>query len=375
MPPQASEITALVNDGQSMSTSSSSTNYDPSQTIQHFSFRSKSDVQSNRNRKRTLWSVSVAACFALAAIALFSHSRAMSDANSLTQKTSTNSKYKRVQGMGFQIYTGGAPALLHHSDGSSYLNPECVGRSSYGQVVGEIAPELQCYIGLQDPMLDVRRRVEIMADAVEKAYELSANDDAGTLKIFLAPEFFWRGLKGAYFFREDEQPEDPSICGPICQILMGLEGIAAQKRFEDWIFLFGTIIASDILPNDDPFDYEFYNFAPLYKGYDPDKMGFEGKRFLLPKRYVSSSDFLTPQRHLNSSVFKELLGTKLPQHQTTVYNPHDFDQKRYDNSMWKKYKEELSSLGYVYSRRQRHNRYALAASNRYALLSFHAGTP
>ena len=74
-------------------------------------------------------------------------------------------------------------------------------------------------------------------------------------------------------------------------------------------------------------------------------MGFDGKRFLLPKRYVSSSDFLTPQRHLNVSTYKQLLGQ--PPGDATVYNPHDFNQKRYDPTMWKKYKDELGALGYV----------------------------
>ena len=258
---------------------------------------------------------------------------------------STNSKYKRVQGIGFQIYTGGAPAFINHTDGTSSLNPECVGRESYGQVVGEIAPMMQCYIGLPDPMLDVRGRIEIMMDAVEKAYALADNDDPETLKIFIAPEFFWRGITGAYSFQNDELPDDPSFCGPICQILMGLEALVANERFENWMFLFGTIIASDTLPTEDPYDFLFYNFAPLYKGYDPAKMDFQGKRFLVPKRYVSSSDFLTPQRHLNESSFKQLLG-QLPG-DSTVYNPHDFNQKRYDPTMWKKYKEELRALGYV----------------------------
>jgi hypothetical protein len=272
-----------------------------------------------------------------------------SSSTTSTSNRSTNSKYKKVQGIGFQIYTGGAPAILetNTTDGTPKLNPECIGRKSYGQVVGEVAPMIQCYIGLLDPMLDVRGRIEIMMDAVERAYVLSDNTDSETLKIFIAPEFYWRGITGAYSFEYDELPNDPSFCGPICQILMGLETLVAQKRFEDWIFLFGTIVASDALPTDDPYDFLFYNFAPLYKGYDPEKMDFVGKRFLLPKRYVSSSDFLTPQRHLNESTFKQLLGGQTPGDKT-VYNPHDFNQRRYDPTMWMKYKDELNALGYVH---------------------------
>ena len=84
---------------------------------------------------------------------------------------STNSKYRKVQGIGFQIYTGGAPALF--SDGR--VNPECVGRasygiSSYGVWDGE-TQSVECYVGHDDPVLDVHERIEILKAAVEKAYQ------------------------------------------------------------------------------------------------------------------------------------------------------------------------------------------------------------
>ena len=340
---------------------------------------------SGRNSWRILWTFAAAAAVLAGMLTIWSHngrSSSFNEPSSTTTSSSsstklgmtrgresdtpppptdrrfTNSKYQKVQGIGFQIYTGGAPAFLpnHSHHGAQpppppHWNPECIGRNSYGQVVGEDAPMLQCYIGLPDPMLDVRGRIEIMMDAVEKAYAVVAKDPA-TLKVFVAPEFFWRGITGAYAFSTDEIPDDPSVCGPICQILMGLETIVAQERFEDWIFLFGTIVASDTLPTEDPYDFLFYNFAPVYKGYNPEKMGFVGKRFLVPKRYVSSSDFLTPQRHLNESSFQQLMGGQSPGRAgdaTTVYNPHDFNQRRYDPTMWNKYKDELGALGYVLS--------------------------
>ena len=70
----------------------------------------------------------------------------------------------------------------------------------------------------------------------------------------------------------DEKADDPSICGPICHVLKGLEAMVAQERFEDWLFVFGTVIASESLPTQDPYDYLFYNFAPIYKGYNPAKL-------------------------------------------------------------------------------------------------------
>ena len=80
----------------------------------------------------------------------------------------------------------------------------------------------------------------------------------------------------------------------MCHILKGLEDIVAHPRYENWLFLFGTIVASEDLPAEDPFDYQFFNFAPLYKGYDPSTSSGAGKKFVVPKRYVSQIDFRRP---------------------------------------------------------------------------------
>ena len=294
----------------------------------------------------------------------------------------TESKYKKVQGLGFQIYTGGAPAFIdeerRHVDKNGTvttrmhksLNPECIGTSRYGQMIGDEEEgknaELQCYLGLEDASLDVTRRMKVMEEAVETAFA-QADPDPSVLKVFLAPEFFWRGLDGAYEFAA-EAPEDSSICGPVCQILHGLETLVAQPRFADWIFLFGTVTAWENMNStksateamkEGGEDILFYNFAPFYKGYDPTTTNGFGPRFIVPKRYVSSSDFLTPERHLHRSEVKELIDLSQQDEQrisfdqqpkkdgirTAVLNPHDFAIKRYDNDMWKDYRQELDSLG------------------------------
>lgn len=199
-----------------------------------------------------------------------------------------------------------------------------------------------------------------MADAVDKAYDLSNKDDT-ILKIFLAPEFFFRGVNGAFEFHANETKGE---CSEICHILQSLENIVANPRFENWLFLFGTIIASETLPKEDSFDYKFYNFAPLYKGYDPAKYtnGTSpiGKNFIVPKRYVSNIDFLTPMRDMtNQSLVMELLDSKedqdhqqkqlhqQPQLDKTLMNPHARGIKRYGSNLWVEYKDELTSLGYT----------------------------
>ena len=201
---------------------------------------------------------------------------------------------------------------------------------------------------MEDSADDVRRRMAIMRDAVDQAYD-SSDKDPSVLKIFIAPEFYWRGLNGAYELLPDFAEDTHGGCSDICHILKSLEEVTADERFEDWIFLFGTVIASETLPTEDQFDYQFYNFAPLYKGYDPAKSPHPaGKRFLVPKRYVSNLDFLTPVRHLtNETLAVELLDEEDLNSQATLMNPRSIGHNRYDNEMWSQYKEELADLGYT----------------------------
>lgn len=225
--------------------------------------------------------------------------------------------------------------------------------NSYG--LPEDSTDLQCYLGLEDTAADIHRRLTIMADAVDRAYDVSNKDD-NILKIFIAPEFFFRGVNGAFEFHANETRRE---CSEICHILQGLENVVANKRFENWLFLFGTIIASETLPTEDTFDYQFYNFAPLYKGYDPAKYpnssssSRNGKNFIVPKRYVSNIDFLTPARDMkNQTMVMELLDSEDQQHQQhqldkTLMNPHASGIKRYGADIWVKYKDELTSLGYT----------------------------
>eukprot|EP00581_Thalassiosira_minuscula_P017119 CAMPEP_0183721290 /NCGR_PEP_ID=MMETSP0737-20130205/13610_1 /TAXON_ID=385413 /ORGANISM="Thalassiosira miniscula, Strain CCMP1093" /LENGTH=540 /DNA_ID=CAMNT_0025951275 /DNA_START=326 /DNA_END=1948 /DNA_ORIENTATION=+ len=266
------------------------------------------------------------------------------DHKSQSQKSSSPS-YTKVQTLSFQIYTGGAPAfIMDESTGKERKNHECKGLHSYGQP--EDSETLQCYLGLENTAMDVQRRLDIMTDAVNRAYDISSKDES-TLKIFLAPEFYFRGLDGAFEFSTEEAEDKAGECSDICHILKGLENIAAHKRFENWLFLFGTVIASEALPREDTFDYQFYNFAPLYKGFDPATSQRIGKNFIVPKRYVSNIDFLTPLRHLtNKTMTMELLDEENHTLYKTLMNPHASGQKRYGNNIWNRYKDELTILGY-----------------------------
>ena len=305
-----------------------------------------SDGKKHSNTSRSLVVILACVSFGVGAACMY---WAMWYETSIGITMTRPSRYSRFQGLGFQIYTGGAPAFLRTTDESgrntTAHNPECYKSKSYGHADGDI----QCYLGLRDATKDVQKRLDIMKAAVERAYEL-ADPNPETLKIFLAPEFYFRGRNGAYAFESDaeEQAKGDGSCGTVCTILRGLENIVEDERFEDWLFLFGTVVASETLPTQDPFDYLFYNFAPLYKGGIPSQRG--GKRFLVPKRFVSNMDFLTPSRSFNTSMTMELIDDGVPidadEVTDAVLNPYEWKHTHYDNSMWAQYKDELRDLSY-----------------------------
>ena len=150
---------------------------------------------------------------------------------------------------------------------------------------------------------------------------------------------------GAYKFKPDGTEGE---CNDICHILKGLEGIVSNPKYVDWLFLFGTIVVSEALPTEDPFDYQFFNFAPLYRGYDPSITDGTGRKFVVPKRYVSQIDFLTPLRDLkNGTAVVELLDEDRVDRGNVGINPHESGVRTYGDTAWLEYKSGLtSSRGY-----------------------------
>jgi hypothetical protein len=86
--------------------------------------------------------------------------------------------------------------------------------------------------------LDEGQRRARMEEAIGKAYELyqSAHgadpDNSKALKIFMAPEFFYRGMNGAY---------DISL---VSEIFLALRGFTKDDKYKDWLFVLGTVIAA-----------------------------------------------------------------------------------------------------------------------------------
>lgn len=233
--------------------------------------------------------------------------------------------YDKFQALGFGIYTGPGYAyvtltnikssITNYAANIPYMDSSCPiqGMALNGDCIlipndcgcrveidaitceDSITAGGQCYLGKADIIEDVEGRMAIMEDAVNRAYELSDKDE-GTLKIFNAPEFYWRGKNGAYaissIFDSDKD------FNAINQIGFRLQQLVEQAKFKDWVFIFGTIIASNakLLTRSSGLN-DYLNFAPIYKGFDPNKtLSSSGMRFLAPKRYVSGIDFISAER-------------------------------------------------------------------------------
>jgi len=148
----------------------------------------------------------------------------------------------------------------------------------------------QTYLGLNDPQLDIEARCELMLRAMQTARDALQQQSppaptGDTLKVFVAPEFFFRGALGAY------QMDDVQL------VIATLQRMAADPQWEDWAFVFGTVlgVSSPTLPTP-PYDIdplatqEVYNFAPVQLG-GVAAQGDTGARVVM-KELMSGVDFI-----------------------------------------------------------------------------------
>ena len=208
--------------------------------------------------------------------------------NELTPPTSfgphTNGRYYATQFVSFTINTLGGSA----SDG------ECEGRS--------IDPkEDACYLGNDDLETDINHRLAIIEDVLTTlrndvfAEEPEIDRDPRVLKILMLPEFFLRGPAGAY--PTDEMFQNDIEKGELVKMADRIRVMIADPAFEDYLFVFGTIIASESIDDGDgnhtARDHLYFNFAPVYRGGPEDDDPSHSHRYIIMKKYISGADFLS----------------------------------------------------------------------------------
>lgn len=145
--------------------------------------------------------------------------------------------YSKIQFIAWEIYTG--PVYYDRDTAVSYPGVSHAQGDRRWDVLS------QC--------LDVSARVQFTRLALEAAYK-DASKDEDTLKVFMAPEFLYRGAAGAYLFDLLNGWTGPApkafgrLPAPFNEDWGGLFGelraLAADGKYKDWVFVFGTAIGA-----------------------------------------------------------------------------------------------------------------------------------
>eukprot|EP00438_Fugacium_kawagutii_P029210 Skav229545 [mRNA] locus=scaffold568:240027:259515:+ [translate_table: standard] len=144
----------------------------------------------------------------------------------------------------------------------------------------------QCYLGSEKVKEDVEKRMKIMFEAVERVYASDHWDRSPTtLKIFMLPEFYWRGRQGAYrIHRGVEKAMHPTA--------YWISHRFTHERFKHWLIVDGTVVMAQtadekyVEMSERPYEnISYYNFAPVH-------VGGTNLTYLRFKHFISGIDFL-----------------------------------------------------------------------------------
>lgn len=145
------------------------------------------------------------------------------------------------------------------------------------------------YLGLDDAKKDIEARCELILRAAETAASKAdskadpeADPKAGssdkTLKVFMLPEFYFRGKKGAY------EMDDVQTA------IERLQKMVEKEKWKDWLFAFGTIVGRSSGPTSS--EVETYNFSLLQKG-GGDENNRDARARVVMKENKSDIDFIS----------------------------------------------------------------------------------
>jgi len=152
------------------------------------------------------------------------------------------------------------------------------------------------YIGPSDEADDVRQRVRLMTEAVNRARP-EVDHSPEVLKIFIAPEFYFRSMYGGYadlkFFAGEGAGRDPN------SVVGGLANAVQGEQWKDWLFVFGTsvVVAGPFIPPDTTKDpntagkIEVLNIALVQKGGFANEDERTAKAVAIVKQYKSPVDW------------------------------------------------------------------------------------
>lgn len=127
------------------------------------------------------------------------------------------------------------------------------------------------YRGRPDEASDVADRHILMREAIHRA-ATDTDKSPTTLKVFVAPEFYFRGSNGAYDFEAYSSLVDK------------LTSMVKKDRWKDWLFVFGSILVG--YATDTSSKRQIQNVVLVQKG------GVDGATRAIVKEHLSGIDFV-----------------------------------------------------------------------------------
>ncbi|QZT37449.1 hypothetical protein K5X82_00810 [Halosquirtibacter xylanolyticus] len=99
------------------------------------------------------------------------------------------------------------------------------------------------YLGDKEDANDIQTRLDVVRSVLLQLLEAKEIDHTNTtLKIFALPEFFWRGIKGAYHY--DVKKEDRIYQKITSELINMVDQLKQKYNLDDWLFLFGSILTT-----------------------------------------------------------------------------------------------------------------------------------
>ncbi|MBA3681420.1 MAG: hypothetical protein H0W73_09680 [Bacteroidetes bacterium] len=206
--------------------------------------------------------------------------------------------YSKVQFISWELNTG--PVVTGSLPSTSPLNSKLL-----GWYPGYRNNAIDARIDVLSQCIDIKSRISFTDNAISKAYAV-ADQDPGTLKVFMAPEFLYRGAGGAYIHDlingwSAAPPAVfnlPNTYNKWGGLFGGLQQIAANNKYNDWVFVFGTAISASY-PTYKYTDGKYYlDYTKVAEAYNTSLIQAGGSantatNYASTKHYISHIDFLT----------------------------------------------------------------------------------
>jgi hypothetical protein len=172
-------------------------------------------------------------------------------------------RYKKVQFIAFCIHTG----------------PQSINRK-------------KIYVGLENPLEDIEARCSLLEQVIQMALAKSEKDEE-TLKLFMMPEFFFRGNQGAY---------DMDF---VQALIQKLQNLVKEDKWKNWLFVFGSIVGFSSYKFSN--SQEAYNVSLIQKGGFGDNVEkcLDTARVVL-KEFLSNMDFVERKQSIGGLIWNRV---------------------------------------------------------------------